>query len=51
MKRGLATFLDSGEVYVIDFNKDIHTRNLFNVTKRKRESNKVLKAKTFLAVR
>jgi hypothetical protein len=35
MKRGLDTFLDSSKVYVIDFNKNIYIRNVFNVAERK----------------
>ena len=51
VNRGIATFLESGKDYFIDFNKDIHIRNVFNVTERRREANKVLKAETLLAVR
>lgn len=51
MNRGLATFLESGKVYFIDFNKDIYIRNVLNAAERKREANKVLKAETFLGVR
>lgn len=51
MTRGIATFLESGERYFIDFNKDIYIRSVFNVAERRREANIFLKAETFLAVR
>jgi hypothetical protein len=51
MNRGLATFLESGKAYFIDFNKDIYIRNVFNVAERRREASIFLKAETFLAVR